>query len=171
MTENKSLAIIYGSVVGKIWGNNQNFLTIYHTLCSTYIASYLGFVFLVETSVLLSANDVEIFACAFIYCKCMLVISKPFVLAEIWKQIWKAQGLVRISYAICLDPSPVFLREASARTRPMHRKFTQLLFSVNVAQFWKQIWKAQGLVRISYATCLICLLYFTTEGLLNAPDA
>jgi hypothetical protein len=29
----------------------------------------------------------------------MLVISKPFVLAQIRKQIWKAQGLVRISYA------------------------------------------------------------------------
>jgi hypothetical protein len=66
MNENKSLAIIYGSVVGKIYGSNQNFLTIYHTLCSTYIASYLGFVFLVETSVLLPANDVGAFACAFI---------------------------------------------------------------------------------------------------------
>jgi hypothetical protein len=96
-----------------------NFLTIHHTLCSTYIASYLDFVFLVETSVLLPANDAEAFACAFIYCKCMLVISKPFVLAQIWKQIWKAQGLIRISYA----------------------------------------------------TCLIYLLYFTWGGLLNAPDA
>jgi hypothetical protein len=83
MNENKSLAIIYGSVVGRIQGNNQNFLTIYHTLCSTYIAPYLGFVFLVETSVLLLATDVEAFACAFIYCKCMLVISKWFVLAQI----------------------------------------------------------------------------------------
>jgi hypothetical protein len=39
--------------------------------------------FLVETSVLLPANNVEAFACAFIYCKCRLVISKPFVLAQI----------------------------------------------------------------------------------------
>jgi hypothetical protein len=38
----------------------------------------------------------------------MLVISKPFVLAQIWKPIWKAQGLIRISYAICSDPSPIF---------------------------------------------------------------
>jgi hypothetical protein len=83
MNENKSLAIIYGSVIGKIQGNNQNFLAIYHTLCSTYIASYLGLVFLIETSVLLPANDVEAFACAIIYCKCMLVIPKPFVLVQI----------------------------------------------------------------------------------------
>jgi hypothetical protein len=38
----------------------------------------------------------------------MLVISKSIVLAQIRKQIWKAQGLVRISYAIYPDPSPLF---------------------------------------------------------------
>jgi hypothetical protein len=62
MNDNKYLAIIYGSVVG----NNENFLSIDHTLCSTYIASYLGFVFLVETSVVLPANNIEAFACDFI---------------------------------------------------------------------------------------------------------
>jgi hypothetical protein len=50
---------------------------------AAHIASYRGSVFLVETSVLLPANDVEAFACAFIYCKCMLVISKKFLLAQI----------------------------------------------------------------------------------------
>jgi hypothetical protein len=40
-----------------------------------------------------------------------------------------------------------------------------------IAQIRKQIWKAQGIIRISYAICPINLLHFTTGGRLNAPDA
>jgi hypothetical protein len=44
---------------------------------------------------------------AFIWCKCMPVISKLLELAQIPKQIGKAQGLLPTSYAICPHPPPI----------------------------------------------------------------
>jgi hypothetical protein len=56
----------------------------------------------------------------------MLVISKSFVLAQIRKQIWKAQVFIRISYGICLDPSPLFY-ERRALKRADASKVTHIV--------------------------------------------
>jgi hypothetical protein len=96
----------------------------------------------------LDRPDVEAFACAFIYCKCMLVISKPFVLAQIWKHIWKAQVLVCISYAVRPDPSPICYERQALNGDRSIESWTHFIL-INL----KRIWKAQGLIPISYAIC------------------